>query len=204
MDSIFNSSFSFGCWVYHITSEISSRYNMFFLDDILKEIDFIKNGKKETKGFKYTVECFFYILDNYYKNASKKNKEKMDQAIKEGYVEVTGSYFNFTDSIHPSIYGSLVKRAQDLATGAGSEAKAAMFSDVNGLNVSYAIELANHDVEYLFFTNIHSGHGMFALNEKLVPFKWKLPNGKSLLVYNGDLYTYGNEFGFCQEGLFLI
>lgn len=183
----------------HTTSEISARYNR-FLDDILLEIDLIKTGKKETRGYKYTVECF-WILDQYFRTACSEKKEKMKKAIKEGYIEVTGSYFNFTDSIHSRIYGSLVKRAQKFAAAAGSAVKAAMFSDVNGLNVTYAMELADKGVEYLY-TSVHSGHGIYALNEKLIPFKWKLPNNKELLVYNGDLYTYGNEFGFCPRGAF--
>jgi len=183
----------------HTTSEISARY-IRFLDDILLEIELIKSGKEETKGYKYTVECY-WILDNYFKSASNDKIAKMKKAIEEGYIEVTGSYFNFTDSIHPRIYGSLVKRAQKLAQDANSSAKAAMFSDVNGLNVTYAMELANNGIEYLF-TNVHSGHGIFALNEKLIPFNWKLPNNKEILTYNGELYTYGNEFGFCPRGAF--
>lgn len=183
----------------HTISEISARYNR-FLDDILLEIDLIKAGKNETKGYRYTVECF-WILDHYFQSSSQDKIKKMKEAIEEGYVEVTGSYFNFTDSIHPRIYGSLVSRAKKLARETNAACKAAMFSDVNGFNVNYAVELVNQGVDYLF-TNVHSGHGIYALNEKLIPFYWKLPNGKKLLTYNGDLYTYGNEFGFCPRGAF--
>lgn len=183
----------------HTTSEISARYNR-FIDDILLEIDQIKAGKEATKGYKYTVECF-WILDHYAKTASPMKMEKLQAAIREGYLEVTGSYLNFTDSLHPRLYGALVSRAQHFANAAGASARSAMFSDVNGLNVAYACELAKNGVEYLF-TNVHAGHGIFALNEKLVPFWWELPNGQRLLTYTGDLYTYGNEFGFCPRGAF--
>lgn len=183
----------------HTASEIAARYNR-FLDDILCEVDKIKAGKAETKGYKYTVECF-WILDRYAKAASPEKLEKLYTAIREGYIEVTGSYFNFTDSLHPRLYGALVRRAQRFAAGAGVKVRSAMFSDVNGLNSAYAEQLAENGVEYLF-TNVHSGHGLYALNEKLVPFRWELPNGRRLLCYSGELYTYGNEFGFCPRGAF--
>lgn len=183
----------------HTASEIAARYNR-FLDDILDEIDRIRAGKQETKGYKYTVECF-WILDRYAKTASPEKLERLCAAVREGYLEVTGSYFNFTDSLHPRLYGALVRRARCFAEKAGTQLRSAMFSDVNGMNAAYAAQLAENGVEYLF-TNVHSGHGLYALNEKLAPFYWELPGGKRLLCYSGELYTYGNEFGFCPRGAF--
>lgn len=183
----------------HTTAEISARYQQFF-ENILSEMDISSTPPKTPLGFKYTAECS-WILDEFYKKASEDEKSKMNHAIKVGVIEPTGSYLNFTDSIYPAVYGELVKKAQKTARKAGTVIRSAMFSDVNGLNIGYALELAKNGVEYLF-TNVHSGHGMYALNEKLIPFRWKLPQNHELLVYNGELYTYGNEFGFCPRGAF--
>lgn len=183
----------------HTITEISNIYQD-YIDEILDEVDRIEAGISPNQGYKYVTEGF-YIIENYLRQAEAVDIERLHRAIKAGYIEVTASYFNFTDTIQPVIYEQLVKRATDLGDQLGVPVTGAMFSDVNGFNYQYAQALANRQVKYLF-TNVHSGHGIFGGHQKFVPFWWQLPDGKRLLVYNGELYTFGNEFGFCPRGTF--
>lgn len=177
----------------HTISDIDNRY-YHFIQNLLK---YQSEGYAD---YKYSIECY-YTFEKFLERATEKETELIFEQIKNKKIDVGASYLNFTDTLHPEIYSSLVKSACDTFQKNGCTLNSAFFSDVNGFNPGYAMGLVENGVKNLM-ANVHSGHGIFPLESKLSPFWWELPNGKKLFVYNSDLYTLGNEFGFTPKGSF--
>lgn len=177
----------------HTISDIDNRY-YHFIQNLLK---YQINGYDD---YKYSIECY-YTFEKFLERATTEEKSLIFEQIKKGKIDIGASYLNFTDTLHPEIYSNLVRTASNELKKNGCSLKSAFFSDVNGFNPGYAMGLVENGIDNLM-ANVHSGHGIFPLESKLSPFWWELPNGEKLFVYNSDLYTLGNEFGFTPKGSF--
>ena len=171
-----------------------------YIRDILGYIDQIVEGSKpEWSEFKWVCETFV-IVDTFLKNASEIEIEKFVKYVKMGYIGLSGAYANMAELVSPKIMNNMIKKSQDFAKEHGLEIHCGMQADVNGLALGYAEALAENGIKN-YYACVHTHHGMFPDFKKHSGFRWELPSGKKLLVWNGEHYMYGNMFAFCKGAI---
>ncbi len=163
-------------------------------------IDFIKQALKYTKQdskFKWNCECF-WAVERYLQTCNKEDRDDFFKAVLKHQIDVSASYLNFNELIDEYTLNSLVERAVSTSKKYGFELDSAMTADINGVGWGFAKILTDNNVRN-YFSCVHTHHGMWPANRKQYPFKWIAPNGKELLVWNGEHYHFGNELGLAPK-----
>lgn len=141
--------------------------------------------------FKFSIETY-WVVENFLKNTSEEYKIKFFKYFKNKQIEVSVNYLNTTNLMDADIVKSKLSQAKDLLK---TTLKIGVFQDVNGIDRDYAQSLCDGGVEFVL-GSIHTHHGMWAGKGKQRPFVWELNNNKKMLVWVGEHYMLGNEFGF--------
>lgn len=171
-----------------------------YIRQVLEITRNIRNGTtKEYEGFKWTCETF-WAVEEFLKKAAPQEKEEFIAALKRGDIEYSATYLNMTELAGYELFRKMTARAVEFGREIGIQVKSAMTADVNGLSWGWSEALAELGIEN-FFSCVHTHHGMYPLNKKLTPFYWETPNGKRILVWNGEHYHLGNEFGIMPDAL---
>ncbi len=163
-------------------------------------IDFIKQALEYTKqdpDFRWNCEGF-WAVERYLQAIHKDEREDFFNAVNKHLIDISASYLNFNELIDEYTLNSLVERAVTTAKKYGFELDSAMTADINGVGWGFAKVLTDNNVRN-YFACVHTHHGMWPVNRKQYPFKWIAPNGKELLVWNGEHYHFGNELGLAPK-----
>lgn len=168
-----------------------------FLMQAIEISEAIRAGKKEWEGFRWTCECFWGV-ERFLQHSDKEWRDRFVQAIHAGHIELTANYLHIVEIMNQSLFKKFIERSIEYACQIGTEVKCALTADLNGYGWGYAQALADLGVENLSMC-VHTHHGMFPLWRKQIPFWWEMPNGKRLLVWNGDHYNVGNELGLAPD-----
>jgi sugar-specific transcriptional regulator TrmB len=160
----------------------------------------IKSGRKnEWKGFKWTCETFWPV-EKFLETATYKQRKQFEEAVVNGYIDLSASYLNTTDIIDGEVLKNMILRATNYAQSIGVNIDSAMTADINGHSWGYAQCMADAGIRN-FFTCVHTHHGMFPIGRKQYPFWWKTPKGQKILVWNGEHYHVGNDLGIIPNEL---
>lgn len=158
---------------------------------ILEEAD---SGKRpDWQGFKWTCETFWPV-ERFLEKASPEDRERLAKALKQGDIELSGTYLNMTELIDYDILRNKTKLAGTYGSSIGIPVKSAMTADINGYSWGYSQALYDAGIENLL-SCVHTHHGMFAIGRKQTPFYWETPKGDRVLVWNGEHYMLGNDLG---------
>lgn len=179
---------------YTDTQERALHHQASYIYDLIEHFD-----NDPTSDFKWNCETFVAV-EEFLKEASLEDIAKFGKLIKEGKLELSANYANFSEVLDPAIMERMIKRAIDFGVSHGYEPKCAMQADVNGFGLGYANAMANCGIEF-FLTLVHTHHGMFPMFKKQVPFYWEMPNNKKILVWSGEHYMFGNAFGFAEGAI---
>lgn len=178
---------------YTDTQEKMKAHHIAFIREVLEII-------KEDPAFKWNCESY-WCVEQFLKDASKEEEAGFVKAVRDGNIGLSASYLNLTDLVPGFVHDSVMERCVTERKRLGIEAKSAMTADINGYSWGFADVLAKHGVENLM-SCIHTHHGYHPLFKKQTPFYWESPQGRRILVWNGEHYNLGNELGITQASSF--
>lgn len=178
---------------YTDTQEKMKAHHVAFIKEVL---DIVGNEP----DFKWNCESY-WCVEQFLKVASEEEKNLFIETVNKGNIGLSASYLNLTDLVPAFVHNSVMDRCNRERESLGIKAKSAMTADINGYSWGFADVLAEHGVENLM-SCIHTHHGFHPLFRKQTPFFWESPNGRRVLVWNGEHYNLGNELGIAQASWF--
>ncbi|MBT8305559.1 MAG: hypothetical protein KJN85_01350, partial [Maribacter sp.] len=158
-----------------------------FIDYALDYCDQTDHYPDEAK-FSWTCEAAWTVRE-YLKNRPKEQIDRLLRRIKEGRIEVTGMFFNFSEIIDET---ALAIQTQALShfKERGIDVNTAMQNDVNGIGWAMIDLYKNTGVKYL--TMGQHGHRAQVPFDKPTSFWWESNAGNRLLAYRSEHYMHGN------------
>jgi len=162
------------------------RYIDFALDFCDQTDDYPEEAK-----FRWTCEAAWTVRE-YLKARPESQINRLLQRIKEGRIEVTGMFFNYSEVVDET---SLAMQTQTLThfKEKGIEVSTAMQNDVNGIGWCMVDLFNNTGVKYLIMGQ--HGHRAQIPFDKPTAFWWESPAGNRLLAYRSEHYMHGNSLG---------
>jgi len=173
------------------------RYQIDFIRQALSIIkdEQIKSG---SQLFKWNCETF-WAVEKFLEKAKKSEINKFKQAVRDGFIGLSGNYLNLNELLDYDILKNMLARAASFGQAINKPVDSAMTADINGFGWGFAQALYDNGIDNLF-TCIHTHHGMFPL-KRFLPFWWETPHGDKILVFNGEHYHYGNELGIVPNAV---
>ncbi|MEN8153086.1 MAG: glycoside hydrolase family 38 C-terminal domain-containing protein [Acidobacteriota bacterium] len=141
--------------------------------------------------FRWTCETAWSVRE-YLKSRPQKQIDRLLKRIKEGRIEVTGMFLNFSEIIDESALAAQTRTLRMLKNR-GIDVTLAMQNDVNGIAWCMVDYYNNTDVKYLTM-GIHAHRARKPFN-KPTAFWWLSPAGNRLLAYRSEHYQHGNALG---------
>jgi hypothetical protein len=170
-----------------------------FIDYALDYCDNTDGYPDESK-FRWTCESS-WAVDEYLKSRPASQIERLKQRAKEGRIELTGMYFNFSElPDEQTLAASLqpLKRIRE----SGMEVKTAMQNDVNGIGWSLCDYYSDMGVKYLNMGT--HGHRALICFDKPTLFWWESPSGRRMLAFRAEHYMTGNTVFKIHAGDFNV
>ncbi|MGL4374784.1 MAG: glycosyl hydrolase family 38, partial [Turicibacter sp.] len=165
---------------------------------IKQAIEIAEGLRAQGKEHEFTWVCeAFWGIENFLKSVDNSWKNRFETCVKNGSIEVTGSYLNMTELIDDDVLRNQLKKSVDYGKSIGLDVKCAMTADINGYSWGLVDALYENGIENLL-SCVHSHHGMYPLFKKQTPFYWESEKGNKVLVWNGEHYHFGNEFGMVK------
>lgn len=163
--------------------------------EILRRID--RGEADGQRGFRWQCENYWQI-DHFLRFATEGEKEDLARYVREGRIGVSGSFLNLTDLIDEGVLREHFSAARDWADRIGTPMKSAMTADVNGYSAGLPTLMAEAGMTNLY-TAIHTHHGMYPLGHNPAFFRWRGPDGNSVLTFVGEHYHWGHVLGLCPH-----
>lgn len=138
--------------------------------------------------FRWTCETSWSVRE-YLRSRPQAQIDRLVQRIKEGRIEATGMFFNFSEIVDESALAAQTKTLKMLKNS-GIDVTTAMQNDVNGIAWCMVDYYKNTDVKYLTM-GIHA-HRARKPFSKPTAFWWQSPAGNRLLAYRSEHYMHGN------------
>lgn len=187
-------------------TERQERIAAYQADFIRQGVDLVLSDRQAQREgdnlFKFTAEGF-WAVEQYLKKYGETGKQRLLDAVKTGRFELTGGYLHFTELLNMyNLNHSLDYAKKFMDENQLPAADVVMASDINGFSYGYADALADHGITRLV-TNINPYHGAPPFGKPLVPFYWKAPSGRRILVWSGMAYHKANLLGMIP-GLSLV
>lgn len=153
-----------------------------------------QKNRDDRSKFRFSAEGF-WAVEQYLKRYGETGKQRLLEAIKTGYFELTGGYFHLAELLnYENLSHSLDYTADFVKENELNPVQVAMACDINGFSWGYADALQEHGIRYLS-TCINTHHGDAPFSRPLVPFWWQSPKGNKILVWNGLTYHKANLLG---------
>ena len=111
------------------------------------------------------------------------------QRVKEGRIEVTGMFFNFSEIVDETALAIQLQSLKKFKEQ-GIDVKTAMQNDVNGIGWCMIDLYHNTGVKYV--TMGQHGHRARIPFDKPTSFWWESPSGNRLMAYRTEHYMHGN------------
>jgi hypothetical protein len=148
---------------------------------------------EERPDFRWTCEGFWGV-ERFWEVADAEERRRFLEQLRAGRIGLSASWLNLTELPDQELLDRLCGRAARWAGEQGLAVPCAMTADINGHSWGFASALLDAGAEFLF-TCVHGHHGSPPLFRRHQPFWWEAPDGRRLLVYNGEHYHLGNELG---------
>ena len=193
----------------HLQPEVEKIHNK-NIDDALSMIENTKYFPKDAQ-FKWNIESL-WAVENYFKQATQVQKEKLIEAVKSGSIGLSAMYANMLTGLsqpeevfHYTDYANQLKDLYDL------HINSAMTSDVPGIAWSSVTALANAGVRYLssgpnFLSNDHPYLGDRVGNYVKIwgdkPVWWASPGGAKKILLWTAAKGYSSWHGTAPGGIF--
>ena len=162
--------------------------------NISRALDFCAQTahRSPASRFAWTVETG-WTLARFWERAGKEERARFAAYAQEGRVQITAGYFHLTQLAPPELLIRSLATTYDIAARCGVSIDTALSCDINGVNLFYLHLFAQLGVRYLT-TAINTGRGGSPLpEERPGGFWWEGPTGDRLMVWNNEMYQFGNE-----------
>jgi len=171
-----------------------ARWHADFIRQALEIIDASRAREgRHFGGFRWVCETFWSV-EQFLARATATERDAFSRAVRDGSIGLSASYLNLSELVGFEVLSRITRRSADYGRSIGAPVESAMTADVNGHGCGFARALADAGVENLF-SCVHTHHGMYPLGRKPAPFLWEAPDGRRVLVWNGEHYHLGNELG---------
>ena len=180
---------------YTQTQENIEYYHVNFIKQAIEIAESLRKENRENE-FIWVCECFWNI-EVFLKYVDESWKERLKTCIRNKSIEITGNYLNLNEMVDYDVLKNHIKKSVEFSHYVGVKIDSAITADINGYSWGYSDALYENDIKNLF-SCIHTHHGMYPLFKKQTPFYWKTPKGNKILVWNGEHYHFGNEFGIVK------
>ncbi len=141
--------------------------------------------------FRWTCEASWAVRE-YLKSRPRSQIDRLVKRVKEGRIEITGMFFNFSDIIDEPGLAAQTRTIKDFHDQ-GIEVVTAMQNDVNG--IGWCLAEYAEDIGLKYLTMGQHGHRARVPFDKPTAFWWESPSGKRLLAYRSEHYMHGNTLG---------
>ena len=158
-----------------------------FIDYALDYCDQTDDYPDEAK-FRWTCEAAWTVRE-YLKSRPENQIDRLLRRIREGRIEVTGMFFNFSEIIDETAL-AIQTQTLNLFKQQGIDVNTAMQNDVNGIGWAMIDLYNNTGVRYL--TMGQHGHRAHVPFDKPTSFWWESNSGNRLLAYRSEHYMHGN------------
>lgn len=177
---------------YTQSQETIELYHINFIKQAIEISEKLRSEGKEGE-FIWTCESFWGV-ECFLKSVDDKWKNRFNKCVENGSIEITGNYLNYNELIDYDVLKNQILKAVNYCNEIGIAVNSAMTADINGYGYGYSEALYESGIKNLF-SCVHTHHGMYPLYKKQTPFYWETPKKNKLLVWNGEHYHFGNEFG---------
>lgn len=158
-----------------------------YIDHALDYCDATDHYDNEAK-FRWTCETLWSVKE-YLQRRPQKQIDRLIARLKEGRIEATGMFLNFSEIIDEAAIAYQTKYLRMLKNQ-GIEVTTAMQNDVNGAAWSFIDIFKETGVKYLTM-GLH-GHRARKPFGQPTAFWWESPAENRLLAYRGEHYQHGN------------
>ncbi|MCB9282710.1 MAG: hypothetical protein H6563_01440 [Lewinellaceae bacterium] len=158
-----------------------------YIDYALDYCDQTDNYPDDAK-FRWTCEASWAVRE-YLKSRPEAQIERLLSRIKEGRIEVTGMFFNFSEIADENVLAAQTRTLNDFKNR-GIDVSTAMQNDVNGIGWCMIDLFEGTGVKYLNMGQ--HGHRAHVPFDKPTSFWWESPAGNHLLAYRSEHYMHGN------------
>lgn len=161
-----------------------------YIDNALDFCDQTDNYPDDAK-FRWTCETSWSVRE-YLKSRPQKQIDRLLQRLKEGRIEATGMFLNYSEIADEAALAAQTKTLRMLKNE-GIDVTTAMQNDVNGIGWCMIDYYHHTDVKYLTM-GIHAHRARLPF-DKPTSFWWQSPAGNRLLAYRSEHYQQGNALG---------
>lgn len=161
-----------------------------YIDHALDYCDQTDNYPDASK-FRWTCETSWSVRE-YLKSRPQAQIDRFLKRLKEGRIEATGMFLNYSEIIDESALAVQTKTLGFLKNK-GIDVTTAMQNDVNGIAWCLVDYYNNTNVKYLNM-GIHAHRARKPFN-KPTSFWWQSPAGNRLLAYRSEHYMHANTLG---------
>ncbi|NJX14388.1 glycoside hydrolase family 38 C-terminal domain-containing protein [Tamlana crocina] len=158
-----------------------------YIDDALDYCDQTDHYPKEAQ-FRWTCEVAWTVRE-YINSRPKEQVDRLIQRVKEGRIEVTGMFLNYSETIDETAL-AIQLQALKKFKAKGIDVTTAMQNDVNGIGWCMPDMYEGTGVKYLTM-GVHAHRARLPFS-KPTSFWWESPSGKRLLAYRSEHYMHGN------------
>ncbi|RDY61572.1 glycoside hydrolase family 38 C-terminal domain-containing protein [Flagellimonas nanhaiensis] len=167
-----------------------------YIDDALDFCDQTDDYPENAK-FRWTCEVSWTVRE-YLNSRPAEQVERLLRRIREGRIEVTGMFFNFSEIVDETalaIQTQTIKQFKEQ----GIDVTAAMQNDVNG--IGWCMVDFYHDTGVKYLTMGQHGHRAHVPFNKPTSFWWESPSGNKLLAFRSDHYMHGNTLALTSGNM---
>ncbi len=133
--------------------------------------------------FKWNTEVM-WAVESYLKQADKKQRAKLLEAIKKGWIELDGLFANMlTGLCSPEELFHLFDAGVNISTEAGKPLRSAMITDIPGWSWGLVAPMAQSGIKY-FSAGTNTGHRIGSIIKEWgdKPFYWVSPSGEEKVM----------------------
>lgn len=182
-------------FIQHSHTDIGyTRSQMEILAEHLRYIDYAldycdaTDEYPDSSKFRWTCEAS-WAVDEYLNSRPQHQIDRLRQRVKEGRIEVTGMYFNFSELPDEQTLAASLAPIKSI-TSKGIPVTSAMQNDVNGIGWCMNDYFNSIDVKYLNMGT--HGHKALIAFDNPTAFWWISPSGKKMLAFRAEHYMLGN------------
>lgn len=161
-----------------------------YIDHALDFCDYTDDYPDDAK-FRWTCETSWSVRE-YLKSRPQHQIDRLIKRIKEGRIEVTGMFLNYSEIVDEPALAAQTKTLRFIKNQ-GIDVTTAMQNDVNGIAWCLVDYYHQTDVKYLNM-GIHAHRARKPFN-KPTSFWWQSPAGNRLLAYRSEHYQHANTLG---------
>lgn len=158
-----------------------------YIDDALDYCDQTDNYPDPAQ-FRWTCEAAWTVRE-YLNSRPQSQIDRLLQRIREGRIEVTGMFFNFSEIVDETALAIQLQTLNQFKAH-GIDVTTAMQNDVNG--IGWCMVDFYHDTGVKYLTMGQHGHRARIPFNQPTSFWWESPSGKQLLACRSEHYMHGN------------